>query len=129
MSELDCPLTDDELIKAVMTMNADLARTGAKTWKMHIPVDLRRDSDILIAEIARRFRDLKATMPPNDGWIPVTERLPDENLTVLVCERLGVVYIDRRINIGKHWGNKVVWDYGDDLITHWMPLPKGEKHE
>lgn len=62
MSELDCPLDDETLIEAVMTMNAELARTGAKTWRMHIPVDLSRDSDILIAEIARRFRDTRATL-------------------------------------------------------------------
>lgn len=57
MSELNCPLDDATLIEAVMTMNAELARTGAKTWTMHIPVDLKRDSDVLISEVARRFRD------------------------------------------------------------------------
>jgi hypothetical protein len=62
-------------------------------------------------------------------WIPVTERLPEEDVRVLVwvgansCN-FPVIDTDRI-----HNGRWVRWD---EYITHWMPLPeppKGETNE
>lgn len=57
MSEklLDCPLTDAELVEACLAEVSRLCK--GEHWRMHIPVDLRRDSDILFAELAKRFQD------------------------------------------------------------------------
>ena len=55
MNELDCPLDDITLINTVIEMNGELAKSGGRTYRMHIPVDLSRDSDVLIGEVARRF--------------------------------------------------------------------------
>lgn len=44
-------------------------------------------------------------------WIPVTERLPEENDAVLVVWKDG--------DIGLAFMHKDDWDYA----THWMPLP------
>jgi len=47
-------------------------------------------------------------------WIPVTERLPKEEETVLAFGTLGVAWLD--------WRHDNKWCcYGG--VTHWMPLP------
>jgi len=66
-------------------------------------------------------------------WISVKDRLPEEDLPVLVygqvlndpAETLGV---RRRYNGDQEW--KHTWEsedgfiYREDDVTHWMPLPK-----
>lgn len=46
-----------------------------------------------------------------DGWIPVTERLPDEGDTVLMWHKDGFVML--AVNMFDEMDN----------VTHWMPLP------
>jgi hypothetical protein len=53
---IECPLTDQELIEACLNEVSRLCKQG-EHWRMHIPVDLRKDSDILFAEVTRRFRE------------------------------------------------------------------------
>jgi len=61
----------------------------------------------------------------NGEWIPVTERLPDAGVDVLIWSpidpqftRFCVAAMDR-IN-GQHlWTS----EYGDEMPSHWMPLP------
>lgn len=52
-------------------------------------------------------------------WIPVSERLPEVDQEVLVCDVDGRVTIDRQI-LGH---NPNGWDAGD-YYTHWQPLPE-----
>jgi len=53
-------------------------------------------------------------------WIPVTERLPKEEKTVLAFGTLGVAWLD--------WRHDNKWCcYGG--VTHWMPLPEPPKEE
>ena len=59
-------------------------------------------------------------------WIPVTERLPEEDERVLVWvgendSHFPVIDTDR-----VHKGMWVRWD---EYITHWMPLPQPPKGE
>ena len=60
------------------------------------------------------------------GWIPVTERLPEENVRVLVCFRFtdySQIEMDTdRIEKGK-------WHRWSKYVTHWMPLPEPPKGE
>lgn len=61
-------------------------------------------------------------------WIPVTERLPERNAEVLVCDtREDYVSIWEHIGDGLWFGNEVIWATED--ITHWMPLPEPPKGE
>lgn len=61
-------------------------------------------------------------------WIPVTERLPEEWVPVLVNSKYG--FITTAIYIGIHgkWRftqTHVFFEY--DSVTHWMPLPEPPK--
>ena len=50
-------------------------------------------------------------------WIPVTERLPEENTAVLTYRESGIEVEFRE---------KRGWDYDEFTpcpVTHWMPLP------
>lgn len=53
-------------------------------------------------------------------WIPVTERLPEENVAVLTWGEQAVVLID--------WHRNGKW-FVTDGVTHWMPLPDPPKEE
>lgn len=56
-------------------------------------------------------------------WISIKDKLPKENMYVLVCLDTKHVSIDRYVN--KH-GFKCFGWY-ENSITHWMPLPKPPK--
>jgi hypothetical protein len=66
------------------------------------------------------------------SWIPVTERLPEEGKSVLVC-----ICSDGKYDITRGWYCKnqgfCCWDdaamESADFITHWMPLPEPPKGE
>jgi len=60
-------------------------------------------------------------------WIPVTERVPDEDTTVLVCnDRHGVL---------ESWLDMGAWRFGSydgfkllgGTVTHWAEMPNGPK--
>ena len=57
-------------------------------------------------------------------WIPVTERLPDEDTLVLVWRYNGLPYVSRRTD-STYW----LGLGRDSGITHWMPLPAPPKEE
>lgn len=50
-----CTLSDKELIEAVHALVSKQCKTG-RGWQMSVPVDFNRDSDILISELIRRFK-------------------------------------------------------------------------
>ena len=60
-------------------------------------------------------------MEKTTQWIPVTERLPKEQETVLIWGEQGIILLN--------WlhDNKWCGCLGD--VTHWMPLPKPPKEE
>ena len=62
-----------------------------------------------------------------DGWIPCSERLPDEERWVLVtveneCFHEGNPFIDMDVRIHKNTFN--TFNTWNDSVTAWMPLPK-----
>ena len=66
-------------------------------------------------------------------WIPVTERLPNENEDVL-CSRgnhIGALMDVYAYKGDNKWEDTYgYWSYGHvEGITHWMPLPEPPKEE
>lgn len=104
-------MTDQELIQALRE-HAEWAR--ANEWEC--PITLGDDIYTAIQRLEQ--------MPQ---WIPVTERLPQKGVDVLVT------YPDRHINMGTAgYDDWIDEDFEDGLVTHWMPLPPApgeEPHE
>lgn len=69
----------------------------------------------------KRCPTVDASCVPATNWIPVAERLPEENTPVLTFRANGM-------EIEFQWNGK--WDYDEITpfhVTHWMPLPKPPK--
>ncbi|MDU1356034.1 MAG: DUF551 domain-containing protein [Citrobacter freundii] len=62
-----------------------------------------------------------------DGWIPVSERVPEQYVEVMVCTDAGSRYI-AALNRQMNWDDG---DFFDDIqnVTHWMPLPVAPQQE
>ena len=77
----------------------------------------------LTARCARYAEEI-AVLQERTRWIPVTERLPDQCVDVLVR------YRDKHILMGTarcdDWLDE---DLEDGVITHWMRMPKGPEDE
>jgi hypothetical protein len=68
-----------------------------------------------------------------DSWISVKDRLPEEDVAVLVYGQIlndppDIIGVRRRYNGDQEW--KHTWEsedgfiYREDDVTHWTPLPK-----
>lgn len=62
-------------------------------------------------------------------WISVEDRLPEEDLEILMFADVGEAIVGKLTDQGWISGNQFVsWDYiwNHDIkeITHWMPLPE-----
>ena len=64
------------------------------------------------------------------GWIPVSERLPEDHDTVLFYCRSNYSNIGYHVESAKQWTALPGFYYHGKmykLITHWQPLPSGPK--
>jgi len=82
-----------------------------------------------IEELMRRCEQLQYIPPP--AWIPVTERLPEENGNYLVavkCPR--GKWVEICACDGRDWVSVDEYaEYATKWVTHWMPLPQPPKEE
>jgi len=80
-----------------------------------------------VRKIIKKYLD--GELIPNN-WIPITERLPEENKTVIASTSYGV-YPETRYTKenGWEWAYESGADYWVELatVTAWMPLPKPYK--
>jgi hypothetical protein len=60
-------------------------------------------------------------------WIPVSERLPEEGKSVLVCYRSGWSRVEIGLRRDDRWAVPGAGTYRTKLVTHWMPLPEVPK--
>lgn len=89
------------------------------------------DDPIELSKAIRKGPDMLPAEPGNspvipDGWIPVSERMPDDTHWCVVITEYG--YYVQCWSEGQGW-------LGDDIsipncdVTHWMPLPAAPKQE
>lgn len=71
-----------------------------------------------------RYAEEIAVAQEKTRWIPVTERLPDQCMDILVCYRDGHIFMGTAMC--DDW---IEEDLEDGQITHWMPLPEGPEVE
>lgn len=94
-------------------------------WALNETLDEAADAIENMSEayekLSRHMDDLAALMP---RWIPVTERLPEEDGCYLVA-----VKNDHKRRYSKTaWFSNGAWFARQD-VTHWMPIPKEPKEE
>lgn len=129
-------MTTEEIVKSLRVCGTQNDCIGCECEFSTSCFDrLKVDASNLIEQQAARIAELEAKVP---RWIPVTERLPENGVPVLVN------YIGN--NYGKYHPDAIaVWtDYGcfwwegslEDCyaevampITHWMPLPGWPEEE
>ncbi|KAE9794107.1 DUF551 domain-containing protein, partial [Escherichia coli] len=92
------------------------------------------DDPIELAKAIRKGPDMLPVEPGNsaaipDGWIPVSERMPDKGTDVIVATQFFGPG-DWRTKIG-HINSDGMWHiYGASWTpTHWQPLPSAPKQE
>ena len=82
-------------------------------------------------KLSRHMDDLAALFP---RWIPVSERLPETGVDVLVKfpQNMAVASIDIVewvVNSGDGWCTDINLAGGEKNPTHWMPLPQPPEEE
>lgn len=65
-----------------------------------------------------RYAEEIAVLQEREKWVPVTERLPDQRMDILVSYRDGHILMGTAMC--DDW---IEEDLEDGKITHWMPLP------
>lgn len=64
------------------------------------------------------------------GWIPVTERLPEVKQEVLCACQAGIFEVLKYVNgINGPWYKDSRHVYMSGFVTHWMPLPEPPKED
>lgn len=113
-------------------------KLGSGAWGIHGDID-----DAILRLAAYEDTGLTPEEVQQMRWIPVEERLPEDNfptgrkqITVMVATKAGKVTIASRVYElerkyrGKEYPARWVWSrWLNNYITHWMPLPKLPKEE
>lgn len=115
-TELVKELRESPANKRLMTYAADAIEELSKRVNESIP---KADAEIIIAEVAK------------SRWIPVTERLPSEELAFYLCYTdAGIVveclWTNNKYGLGPFgdWGWRLMDVPQYQKVTHWMPLPQ-----
>lgn len=99
-------------------------------------MDLCMDAALALEQLRDENEKLKAQVP---RWIPVEERLPEENVTVLAfnadphAEKYVLARYRTVVYLGCYWcqfdQEYDSWCASCWKVTHWMPLPQPPKEE
>ena len=57
-----CSLTNKELAESCDKLISDLCKNGAKSFVMTVPPNFNQDSDMILSELVRRFKELDHQM-------------------------------------------------------------------
>lgn len=118
-------MKNNEIVKALRE-HAEWAQ--ANEWEAPITLsdDLAEAAALIekLTDRCARYAEEIAVAQEQTRRIPVTERLPEYTVCVLVAYSNGAVEVDA-------WGHDG-WmdeDLSNGAITHWMPLPAGLEEE
>lgn len=114
------PLKDPQRRAAeVLREYADMIAEGETVLAVGHPMQGKIDDPEVQAEVDE-YRALAAALEA-DGWIPVNDRLPDDDLTVMIALSGG----DEPVWLGWHdaegWRSVDATPLGDG-VTHWRPM-------
>jgi len=105
-------IVEQSLLRPVIKEKDMDAKEIAEQWA--------QGSDSFAAELlAKAYLDLLE----QNRWIPVSERLPEEDKNVIVSG--GLAYLEDGIwysDTGQDYGRPIQW-----AVTHWKPLPNVPK--
>ena len=108
-------MKNEEIVKAL--------RATESSSKREL-LDAAADLIEKLTDRCARYAEEIAVAQERQRWIPVTERLPDQCMDILVS------YRDRHILMGTAMCDDwIEEDLEDGKITHWMPLPEPPKEE
>ena len=87
---------------------------------------VREAADLIekLTDRCARYAEEIAVLQEREKWVPVTERLPDQCMDILVGYRDGHILMGTAMC--DDW---IEEDLEDRKITHWMPLPDGPEVE
>lgn len=98
---------------------------------IEIRMKSKEDDFKVVSELMAMNRYIAQVSPvkkQDDEWIPVEERLPEENGLISDKVLIAQGVHDKQISFG--WLRNGIWVTSDmvpfvrqELITHWMPLP------
>ena len=88
----------------------------------------------LLAMLARIHDEPTIEAEPDNGWISVKDRLPDDKERCLICTKNGRVYIAYYQPIGDKFSDYEPFWQSDSCrfiayVTHWQYLPKPPKED
>ena len=106
--------------------------------------DLMQKAANAIEELESQLKSQKCNRDPDkrnslqatsDGWIPVTERLPEDDEVVLIACKIGKMFVGYHKHLYpgcEVWRILTARDSTKTItytVTHWMPLPQPPKGE
>ena len=100
-------------------------RTSGPHWSTIIRFPILFDEYKKTLTRAEKAEAELAALREQTRWIPVGERLPDENAGVFAVSE-DEVYGTRTVVQGDYCQGKFLDLAGDDIenVTHWMPIPE-----
>lgn len=112
-------MTGEKIVNALRLSAACARKIGLYPGKSRLWETMEQAANL----IENQQNHIRALMQANDAlrpaWVPVTERLPEHTVCVLVAYSNGAVEVDA-------WGHDG-WmdeDLSNGAITHWMPVPE-----
>lgn len=87
---------------------------------------LENNYNVAVSFNNQQAKNVESLIPK---WIPVAERLPENDDTVIVYRPTMAIAVlsDRYLPHEERWARYGKGMKGDDLITHWMPFPEPPK--
>lgn len=114
-------------------MKIDELIRDLKYTVLHLPwSQIRKGADEVVDRVVAtleaqqgRIAELEAELKEERRWIPVGERLPEDNSNVLAYLRIGEAGRIYPANYAKGvWWDRLFSTPATNTTTHWMPLPE-----